>query len=186
MVEFPAMATPEKGPRLNIRAARAGDAPGIREIFNEAVEDRLATFETELRGLEEQRLLLEAAEHDPKHPILVAELRGWTAGWAALQSYDSRIQLDDLGEVLVYVRRSFRSYGIGRQLMQAIQTIARSLGYRKLIGQVLAENRDSLRLCRSTGWREVGRHLQHAPHRDTYRDVVVVEYLISSPSSSAS
>jgi len=43
---------------------------------------------------------------------------------------------------------------------------------------VLAENRDSLRLCQATGWREVGRHRAHARHRDTLRDVVVVEYLL--------
>lgn len=177
------MATPEKSPRLNIRPAREEDAPGMREIFNEAVEDRLATFEAEPRTLEEQRLLLEAAEHDPKHPTLVAEVRGWTAGWAALQPYDSRIQLDDIGEVLVFVRRSFRSYGIGQQLMRAIQTIARSLGYRKLVGRVLAENRDSLRLCSSTGWREVGRHLQHARHKDVFRDVIVLEYQIPPPAT---
>ena len=50
------------------------------------------------------------------------------------------------------------------------------LGYRKLIGRVLGDSQDTLRLCQATGWREVGRHEQHARHGDRLRDVVLVEF----------
>ncbi len=172
------MATPESGPRLMIRPARDEDAPALREIFNQAVQDGFETFETEPRTLEDQKVLIAAAAQDPKHPILVAELRGWTLGWISIQPHDPRPGLDRIGEVTVYVQRSFRNYGVGRQLMKTIQKEAQGLGYRKLIGWVLAENRDSLRLCRSTGWREVGRQEQHVRHQDSLRDVVAVEYLV--------
>ncbi len=178
MIESPLMATPETGPRLTIRPAREEDAPALREIFNEGVQDGLETFETEPRSVEEQKLLIAAAAQDPKHPILVAELRGWALGWITIQPHDPRHGLDGIGEVTVYVQRSFRNYGVGRQLMKTIQKEAQNLGYRKLLGWVLAENRDSLRLCRSTGWREVGRHEQHTRHEDALRDVVAVEYLV--------
>ncbi len=176
-----AMATPETGPRLLIRAAREEDTAGLREIFNEGVQDGLATLETEPISPDEQRRRIAAASQDSKHPILVAELRGWALGWVTIQAYDSRPELDHIGEVYVYVRRSFRRYGVGRQLMKTIQREARNLGYRKLIGHVLADNHDSLRLCRATGWREVGRHEQHARHEGALRDVTVVEYLVPSP-----
>jgi L-amino acid N-acyltransferase YncA len=179
------MATPEGGPRLAIRPARADDAAALREIFNDAVADGMATFDAEPRSIEEQRIRIAAAEHDPKHPLLVAEVRNWVAGWAAIEEYDSRLTLDDIGEVFIFVRRSFRSYGVGRQLMRAVQNEAPRLGYRKLIGRVLADNRDSLRLCQATDWREVGRHRAHARHRDALRDVVVVEYLLPAPESAA-
>ena len=65
-------------------------------------------------------------------------------GWAELAPYDNRIALDDIGEVYIYVRRAFRSYGVGRQLMRAVQEAAGKLGYRKLIGRVLAQNQDGL------------------------------------------
>ena len=174
------MATPETGPRLVIRPARDEDAEGLREIFNEAVQDGLATFDIEPRSLREQRQLIAAAAEDPKHPVLVAELRGWALGWSTLQPHDPRPLLDDIGEVTVFVRRSFRSYGVGRQLMRAIQNEARGLGYRKLVGYVLAENYDSLRLCRATGWREVGKHEQHVRRDAKLRDIVVVEYHVPS------
>jgi L-amino acid N-acyltransferase YncA len=165
-------------PRLTIRPAREADAQPLREIFNEAVEDGLATFVTTARLIEEQIQLIRAAERDPRHPILVAEVRNWVCGSVAIEPHDERHGLDDMGEVTVFVRRSFRSYGVGRQLMRVAQAEAARLGYRKLIGRVLADNHDSLRLCQATGWRTVGLHEQHARHGDRLRDVTVVEYRV--------
>jgi len=174
------MSTAAMRPQLEIRPAREEDAAPLCEIFNEAVHDHMETFDSEPRAAEDQRMLIAATENDPKHPILVADMRNWIAGWVALGPYDSRIALDDMGEVSIYVRRSFRNYGVGRQLMRGIQEAAAGLGYRKLIGRLLAENRDGLLLCRATGWREVGRHSAHAQLNDGLHDVIVVEHLISS------
>jgi len=176
------MSAPSTRPQLDVRRAREEDAASLCEIFNEAVEDHLETFDSDPRTVEDQRLLVTAAEQDPKHPILVTEVRDWVAGWLALTPYDNRIALDDIGEVCVYVRRSFRNYGVGRQLMRAVQESAARLGYRKLVGRILAQNQDGLRLCRSTGWREVGRHSVHARLKDGLHDVVLVEYVIPASS----
>jgi len=175
------MSTASARPQLQIRPAREDDAAALCEIFNEAVRDHLETFDSEPRPADEQRLRVEAAQLDPKHPILVAELRDWVAGWVELATYDNRLALDDIGEVFVYVRRAFRSYGVGRQLMRALQEAAGKLGYRKLIGRILTQNQDGLVLCRATGWREVGRHTAHARLNDGLHDVTLVEYLIPSP-----
>ena len=175
------MSTAALRPQLEIRPAREEDAASLCEIFNEAVQDHHETFDSDPRAADDQRQLIAAAENDPKHPILVADVRNWIAGWVALAPYDSRIALDDMGEVFIYVRRSFRSYGVGRQLMRAIQETAGRLGYRKLIGRILLENRDGLLLCRATGWREVGRHSAHVRLKDGLHDVMIVECLIPSP-----
>jgi L-amino acid N-acyltransferase YncA len=133
--------------------------------------------------VDEQRLRIAATELDPKHPILVAELRNWIAGWVTIEPYDNRIALDDIGEIYIYVRRAFRSYGVGRQLMRAAQEAAGKLGYRKLVGRVLVQNQDGLNLCRATGWREVGRHTAHTRLNDGLHDVTLVECLIHGPSA---
>jgi L-amino acid N-acyltransferase YncA len=174
------MSTTSSRPQLQIRHATEDDAAPMCEIFNEAVQDRLETFDSDPRSVDDQRALVAIAEQDPKHPVLVADLRSWIAGWAALASYDTRISLDDIGEVSIYVRKSFRSYGVGRQLMRAVQEAAGKLGYRKLIGRILVVNQDGLLLCRATGWREVGRHSAHARLNDVLHDVILVEYLIPS------
>src|SRR5665213_2617636 len=175
------MSTASARPQLHIRQAQEDDATALCEIFNEAVGDRLETFESEPRLVEDQRMRIAAAEQDPKHPILAAELRNWVAGWATLTPYDTRIALDDIGEVYIYVRRTFRSYGVGRQLMRALQEAAGKLGYRKLIGRILAKNQDGLNLCRATGWREVGRHTAHVYLKDGPHDVTLVECLLPLP-----
>ena len=175
MLESLAMATPEARPQMTVRPARATDAATMREIFNQAVEDGLVTFETNPRSLEEQEALIAAAEQDPRHPILVAEVRNWPCGVASLEPHDLRHALEDMAEVQIFVHRSFRSYGVGRQLMRSVQADAAGLGYRKLIGCVLADSQDTLRLCQGTGWRIVGQHQRHARHGDVLRDVVIVE-----------
>jgi len=180
------MSTASSRPQLQIRRAQEGDAETICEIFNEAVRDRLETFDSSPRALEDQRILIGASENDPKHPVLVADVRNWVAGWASLIPYDSRIALDDIGEVSIYVRRTFRNYGIGQQLMRAVQEAAAKLGYRKLIGRVLATNHDALRLCRATGWREVGRHTAHARLGQELIDVILLEQLVASETPMAS
>jgi putative acetyltransferase len=174
------MATPEARPQLLVRPAVEGDALVMREIFNEGVQDHLIPFEDQPRSVEEQQLQISAAVADARHPILVAELRGWVLGWIALSSSDARAQLADVGEVSVCVRRSFRNYGVGRQLMQAMQDEAARIGYRKLIGKVLAANTDSLRLCMACGWREVGKLMAHDASYGERRDIAIVEFLIET------
>ena len=175
------MATPETRPQWTVRPAREADAPTLREIFNEAMEDGLVTFEAAPRSLEEQQQLIAAAGKDARHPILATEVRNWTCGMASLEPHDARHDLEDMAEVQIFVRRSFRSYGVGRQLMRAVQAEAARLGYRKLIGLVLSESQDTLRLCQATGWRIVGQHERHARHSGRWRDVVVVEFHVPAP-----
>ncbi|HXG16635.1 MAG TPA: hypothetical protein VNK50_10320, partial [Calidithermus sp.] len=71
------------GTRVNayrVRPATAADAEAICRIYNQGIEDRIATLETEQRTPEERRRWL--AERGPRHPVIVAEnAQGkWSAG----------------------------------------------------------------------------------------------------------
>jgi L-amino acid N-acyltransferase YncA len=170
------MATVNSRPQLTIRPPADTDAVTLREIFNEAVEDGLVTYADGPRSLEDQQALIASALADPRHPMLVADVLNWTCGVATIEPHDSRHHLADMAEVQIFVRRSFRSYGVGRQLMRALQAEASRLGYRKLIGKFLSESQDTVRLCQGTGWRVVGQYERHARHGDQLRDVTVVEF----------
>ncbi len=172
------MATAQERAHLNIRPAREDDAPALREIFNDAVEDGLTTFESALRSIDDQKRLIARAEQDSRRPLFVAEVRNLVCGLVCIEPHEEKLHLGEIGEVTVFVRRSFRSYGIGRQLMRVAQTEAARRGYRKLIGLVLSNNEESLRLCKVSGWRLVGTHEQHARHGNRLRDITVVEYLL--------
>ena len=54
-----------------LRLATASDAEAICRIYNQGIEDRVATLETELRTPDERRQWL--ARRDAHHPVIVAE-----------------------------------------------------------------------------------------------------------------
>lgn len=55
-----------------IRPATEADAIAICQIYNQGIEDRLATLETELRTADERRQWLTV--RSPRHPVIVCEL----------------------------------------------------------------------------------------------------------------
>ena len=56
-----------------VRFASPADAEAICRIYNQGIEDRIATLETELRTPDERRQWL--ASRSPRHPVIVAEVQ---------------------------------------------------------------------------------------------------------------
>jgi L-amino acid N-acyltransferase YncA len=163
--------------RLTVRPAELRDASDIARIYLQATQDNLATFENFLLTSEERTRWVN--EHSGKYPLMVAELNGWILGWAALSPYLVRPSVEGIAELLIYIDRDYRRHGVGRELMLAVLTLAATAGHFKLVGRFLAHNDAGRRLCRMTGWREVGVHLKHTKLGERWHDVVVVEYLVS-------
>ncbi|PYU19052.1 MAG: hypothetical protein DMG30_25550 [Acidobacteria bacterium] len=92
------MATAQQRPHPNIRSARCDDAPALREIFNDAVEEGLATFDSTLRSIPEQKHLIAMAEQDSWRPLFVAEQRTWVCGLVAIEPHDERVYGGEIGE----------------------------------------------------------------------------------------
>jgi len=162
--------------RLTVRPGELRDTSDIARIYMQATQDNLATFENFLHTPEERTNWVN--EHSGKYPLLVAELNGWILGWAALSPYRVRPAMEGIAELLIYIDRDYRRHGVGRELMRAVLALAESVGHFKLVGRFLAHNDAGRRLCRMTGWREVGVHVKHTKLGDRWHDVVVVECLI--------
>jgi phosphinothricin acetyltransferase len=169
---------PEKPrPQLHVRAAEERDANDIARIYLQAIQDHLATFEHFLVTPEER--VRWVAEHSGKYPLLVAELNGRVLGWTSLSPYQVRPRIEGIAELLIFIDRDYRRHGVGRELMRAVQAVARQQGHHKLIGRFVAHNDASRTLCRMTGWREVGVHQKHTLLEGRWHDVIVVEFLIA-------
>ena len=56
---------------MQTRAATPADAGAIARVYNQGIEDRVATLETELRTPDDRRQWL--ASRSPRHPVIVAE-----------------------------------------------------------------------------------------------------------------
>ena len=166
--------------RTGARPAVEADAPALARIYNEGIEDRVATFETRPRSDEEVRAWLGGS-----HPVWVLEDGGRIVAWASSFAYSSRPCYAGVAEVSVYVARAARGRGAGRRVLEALREAAREAGFHKLVGKILAENQASRRLVAGLGFREVGLHLRHGRLDGVWRDVVVVECLLERPPSPA-
>lgn len=160
---------------LIIRQARSDDAAAIASIYNQGIAERSATFETEPRGADDIRARLGDQE---RFPLLVAEDAGTVIGWAGLSAYRPRACYAGIGEFSIYLDRSARGRGVGRQLLQSLVKAARERGYWKLVSRIFPFNTASRSLCRTCGFREVGVYEKHGRLDGRWIDVVIVERLI--------
>jgi phosphinothricin acetyltransferase len=158
------------------RAARADDAGDIARIWNEGIEDRVATFETDPRTPERIGAWMRARE--PRYPTIVVADGARVIGWAAATEYRPRECYAGVGEFSVYVERASRGRGAGRIAMEALIEASERTGLWKLVSRVFPENVASLALLRSLGFREVGTYRRHAKLDGAWRDVVIVEKLL--------
>jgi L-amino acid N-acyltransferase YncA len=164
------------GQMVKVRAATEGDAAAIAEIYNQGIEDRVATYETELRTAEDRRTWLRSiAGH---YPAIVAEVEGQVVGWAGAGPYRARECYGGIGEFSVYVRRDWRGRHIGDLLLPALITEAERLGLWKLLSRIFLFNEASRALCRKHGFREVGIYEKHGKLDGRWLDVVIVERLM--------
>ena len=67
----------------------------------------------------------------------------------------------------------------GRLVLEELLRVAEAAGYWKLVSRVFPENRASRALIASLGFREVGIYRNHGKLDGAWRDVVIVERLLS-------
>jgi L-amino acid N-acyltransferase YncA len=163
---------------LTIRAARPRDAAAIAVIYNQGIEDRLATLETELRDAAERRRWLRS--HDARHPVIVAEQGGEVLGWASLNVFNPRACYDRVADFSIYIRRDRRGRGLGERLLATLEERAAELGYHKLVLAALARNAAGRRLYTRRGFREVGVYREQGMLDGAWVDVLIMEKLLGS------
>lgn len=155
------------------RKAIPADAPAIARIYNEGIEDRIATFETNARS--DDDVLQWFAR---PHPIVVVEEAGAVVAFAASSSSSGRCCYAGNVDFSIYVARGARGRGFGKMAMEALLDAAREAGFSKLMSGVFPENAASRGLLRKLGFREVGTYARHGKLDGAWRDVVIVELLL--------
>jgi phosphinothricin acetyltransferase len=158
---------------MRVRLATPADAHAIATIYNQGIEDRVATFETRLRTPEEI-----TGWFDGVHPLVVVEQEDAVIAFASSSSYRARDCYAGIAEVSVYVHRAFRGHGAGRLALQGLIREAEAAGFWKLLSRIFLENAASRALVGACGFREVGIYEKHAQLDGVWRDVVIVEKLL--------
>lgn len=169
------------GPRIATRLATVADAAAIATIYNEGIEERIATFETEPRT--PKQIEAQLTEKGDKFPTIVAERDGQIVAWASAGAYRSRPAYSGVAEHSVYTARSARGSGAGRAALEAMCQAYADRGFWKIVSRIFPENTASLRLHERCGFRVVGVYRRHGRLEGRWRDCVIVERLLDESSA---
>jgi phosphinothricin acetyltransferase len=137
-----------------IRPARVEDLPAITEIYNDAIRNTVATFDTEPKTLDQQRVWFDG--HSAQYPILVAERDGQVVGWSSLSPWSDRCAYRETAESSFYVQDGYRGKGIGRKLKVAIIAAAEKAGLHVILARIAEGNAASLHLNEECGFEHIG------------------------------
>ena len=141
--------------KVQIRNANIDDLPAIVEIYNEAILNTTATFDTEPKTPEEQSAWFSA--HNEKRPIMVAEHEGRILGWSSLNSWSDRCAYSDTVEFSVYIDAKERGKGIGKSLMSTTIEFARGAkDIHTILVRIVGGNDVSIKMHESFGFKHIG------------------------------
>ena len=154
---------------VTARPVTEDDMQAVLAIYDEGLATRNATFETKLptaKQLSKQWL---------RGMAWVAELDGQVAGWTAIAPVSARECYAGVGETSVYVAESFRGRGVGKALLHTQVTEADKAGMWTLQTSIFPENRASLALHHSAGYRTLAVRTRIAQLDGVWRDTVLLE-----------
>jgi len=161
---------------LTLRPARTGDAEAICLIYNQGIEDRVATLETDLRTPRERSGWL--AARGPRHPVIVAEAGGYLLGWGSLNVFNARPAYRHVADFSVYVERAWRGKGVGHRLLERLIELAREIGYHKMVLSTFPTNAGGVRLYERLGFSRVGIYHEQGMLDGRWVDTLIMEKLL--------
>ena len=158
---------------MHLRTAREDDLPGIVEIYNQAVNDRFCTGDTEPVSVS-SRLEWFRQHSAQTYPIYVAEEEGTLLGWFSLSPYrPGRAALRTTAEISYYVDATQRGHGIGYLLLQHALTEAAELGFTHMLAVLMDVNTASIGLLKKCKFQEWG----HLPEIARFNSAVCGQFI---------
>jgi len=138
-----------------IRKAVQTDLPAITDIYNEAILNSAATFDTQTKTVADQQGWFEAHQEN-RYPLMVAERAGQVVGWASLSHWSDRCAYNDTAEISVYVLAQVQGQGIGKQLIKTILQAGQQAKLHTVLARITDGNKGSVRLHERFGFEKVG------------------------------
>ena len=137
------------------QAESAAELAAVRELFGEYA--RSLNFSLQFQDFDRELAELPGDYAPPEGRLLLADLRGETAGCVALHKWKSGIcEMKRL-----YLRPQFRGKGLGRVLAEAVIAEARKIGYQRMrLDTVQPVMADAVAMYRKLGFRAI------APYRE--------------------
>lgn len=161
----------------NTREANINDASEIAKIYNEGIEDRIATLETNLRKAEDIKEWFNGSSGKYK-VIVIEDEEGLVVGWASLNVFNSRCCYSGVADISIYIKRDMRGKGMGRTLLKYLIDTAKELGFNKLVLSTFDYNETGKKLYKYLGFREVGTYMNQGILDEKFVNVTIMELLL--------
>lgn len=137
-----------------IRTARDDDAAAIHAIYAPSISDGVATFETELPGVDAMRERLRARL--THYPWLVWEEAGEVLAYAYAGRFRERAAYDWIAETSIYVRTDAHRRGIARKLYSVLLDVMRLQGITQAVGVITLPGTVSVAMHEAMGFTSAG------------------------------
>lgn len=164
---------------MHVRLATLHDAEAICRIYNQGIEDRIATLETELRTPEERRQWL-VNSHNERYPVYVAVEGEDVTGWASLNQYNPRAAYRHVADFSIYIDRDWRGRGVGSLLLGHLIQEAKRIGFHKLVLSAFPWNESGMKLYTKMGFRTVGIYKEMGLLDGKWADTIIMEKILES------
>lgn len=161
---------------LCIRDSQASDLVAIREIYNQGIEDRIATLDEDANT--EGAIREWYGAHGDRYSVLVGERDNRVVGWVALNPYSHRCAYRGVADLSVYVERGARGTGVGTALLRAIDARAKQNDFHKIVLFALAINVVGQSRYRKVGYRDVGIFKEQGQLDGRFVDVIAMEKIL--------
>jgi L-amino acid N-acyltransferase YncA len=137
-----------------IRTTRDEDAAAIHAIYAPSVSTGVATFETELPGVDAMRERLRVRlQH---YPWLVWEDAGEVLAYAYAGRFRERAAYDWIAETSIYVRHDAQRRGIARRLYGVLLDVMRLQGITQAVGVITLPGTASVAMHEAMGFTSAG------------------------------
>ena len=163
--------------RYTTRLATLEDIHAIKTIYNQGIEDRIATLETQQRSTEEMKHWFRSKSERHKVIVVTAENNN-IVGWASLNVFNPRECYKGVADFSVYVERTMRGKGLGKILLNRLIDIARAYDFHKLVLSTFGFNELAQGLYKSIGFRKVGTYEKQGNLDGKWIDITIMEKLI--------
>ncbi len=141
----------------------------VKRIYEEGLATGNATFQTTAPEWEE------GDKAHIRNCRLIAIDNGKIVGWAALSPVSDRCVYGGVAEVSVYVSKSARGKGIGKELLKDLVENSESNQFWTLQAGIFPENKASLRIHEENGFRILGTREKIGQMKGVWRDTVILE-----------
>lgn len=162
---------------VTIRPAELSDALRIADIYNDAILNGTATFDTEVKTELERTTWLN--EHFASNlPVLVSVQDGIVTGFAALNRWSTRKAYDCTAEVSYYMDAPYRGKGTGKMLLEQIVLSGKYVGLHSLISRITQGNAVSIAMHERLGFSHIGIMREAGMKFGQYLDVHLMQKLL--------